>query len=122
MAEFLAAQFRADQVANSGLPLGRVIALLCGSTPLPHASLRGVFSWLTSLFPAPAEELVTIDPYGIVSCGDPTCLPSAAKRALLEALRLPVQQEPVPRRELGRSEIWCACCSEIGSGINPDHK
>jgi len=94
MAEYLAARFLADRISNCGLPLSRVVALLQGLSKKPHPSLRGLFAWLVTLLPDSAEQLVGIDPYGVVSYGDPTRLSIGVLRALLTALGRLAEREP----------------------------
>jgi len=86
VAEFLAARFLAGRVAQHGLPLRRVEALLRGRHPEPHPALRGLFAWIVTLLPARAETLVGLDPYGVLAYGDPGEFSPAALRALLGAL------------------------------------
>ena len=94
IAEFLGARFIAHRVVHAGLPLIRVIALLCGQAPSPHPSLRGVFAWLVAMLPNRAAELIELDPYGVVSYGDPSCLLPAERRALLLGLEHLSEREP----------------------------
>ncbi|MBU8542705.1 MULTISPECIES: NACHT domain-containing protein [Roseomonadaceae] len=101
VAEFLAARFLVRRVAERGLPLRRVEALLRGRHPEPHPSLRGLFAWVTTLLPARAESLVRLDPYGVLAYGDPGELGPAALRALLAALAELERRDP-----FFRSGLW----------------
>ena len=95
LAEFLGARFLADCIWRGGLSLRRVLALLCGAAPAPHPSLRGLFAWLVTMAPPiQAEQLAEIDPYGVLSYGDPTRVAPAARRALLTALGELAGREP----------------------------
>lgn len=95
LAEFLGARFLADRIANHGLSLRRVLALLRGAAPTPHPSLRGLFAWLATLLPPDrAASLAEIDPYGVLSYGDPGWMAPAARKVLLVALGKLAEREP----------------------------
>lgn len=95
LAEFLGARFLADRIANHGLSLRRVLALLRGAAPTPHHSLRGLFAWLATLLPPDrAASLAAIDPYGVLSYGDPARMAPAVRQVLLVALGELAEREP----------------------------
>lgn len=95
LAEFLGARFLAGRIANHGLALRRVLALLRGNAPTPHPSLRGLFAWLATMLPLDrAGPLAASDPYGVLSYGDPALMASAVRRTLLIALGELAEREP----------------------------
>ena len=95
IAEFLGARFLAERIVNHGLPLRRVLALIQGGAPTPHPSLRGLFAWLATLLPAHrATALVEMDPYGVLSYGDPIQTAPMARKGLLLALGKLAEREP----------------------------
>lgn len=86
VAEFLAAEDLALRIRN-GLPIDRVLALICGLDGVPTASLRGLFGWLMCRLDAAAESYVGLDPYGVATYGDASVLLPVAQRAVWEGLR-----------------------------------
>ncbi|RJQ44554.1 MAG: hypothetical protein C4538_09990 [Nitrospiraceae bacterium] len=78
IAEFLAAEDLSERI-NNGLPIDRVMALLCGNDGKPVSSLRGLFAWLICKLGHIAEDYVERDPYGIVTYGDASVLPPKAQ-------------------------------------------
>lgn len=85
IAEFLAAEFLADRIRN-GLPVTRVLALMCAPDGAPVSALRGLFAWLMCHLGADAEPLVVRDPYAVATYGDGACLPPAVQNAIWSAL------------------------------------
>lgn len=85
IAEFLAAQDLSLRVTR-GLPIERVLTLLCADDGKPAASLRGLFAWFICSSPAIAEAYLQLDPYAVATYGDATALPPKAQRALWQAL------------------------------------
>lgn len=86
IAEFLAAEDLAQRITD-GLPIDRVMALMCGFDGRPVASLRGLFAWLMCRLGHPAEDYVERDPYGVVMYGDASVLLPAAQGAIWHGLR-----------------------------------
>ncbi|MBD8151080.1 hypothetical protein IFT37_06425 [Pseudomonas fluorescens] len=81
--EYLAADWLRRQ-ADSPRKRRRIVASFHRSGLVP-ASLRGVHAWL-ALDPHLAPEVLTVDPVGVIECGDPEQLTSQQARALLRAL------------------------------------
>jgi hypothetical protein len=86
IAEFIAAEDLSNRVAN-GLPIDRVMALICGVDGRPISSLRGLFAWLMCKIGHLAEDYVERDPYGVVTYGDASVVPPSAQRAIWIGLR-----------------------------------
>lgn len=92
LAEFLAASWIAKRVL-SGLPLGRVRALL-GFEGRPASELRGLHAWLTVFLNESAELLIEADPFGVLSYGDAASLAPRLRQCLLEALARLAKTDP----------------------------
>ncbi len=86
IAEFLAAEDLAERITN-GLPIDRVMALICGIDGKPVSSLRGLFAWLMCRLGHRADEYVDRDPYGVTTYGDASVLPPSAQCAIWSGLR-----------------------------------
>lgn len=86
IAEFLAAEDLSKRIEN-GLPINRVMALICGVDESPVSSLRGLFAWLMCKIGDLAECYVKLDPYGVVTYGDASMLPPSAQCAIWSGLR-----------------------------------
>lgn len=86
IAEFLAAEDLSTRIAN-GLPIDRVMALICGIDGKPVSSLRGLFAWLMCKLGHLAAGYVERDPYGVAMYGDASILPPDAQRAIWIGLR-----------------------------------
>ncbi len=86
IAEFLAAEDLSKRIAN-GLPIDRVMALMCGVDGRPVSSLRGLFAWLMCRLGHLAGGYVQRDPYGVATYGDASVLPSDAQYAIWVGLR-----------------------------------
>ncbi len=84
--EFLAAEDLSNRIAN-GLPVDRVLALICAVDGKPISSLRGLFAWLMCKLGHVAETYVERDPYGVVTYGDPSVLSPNAQCAIWAGLR-----------------------------------
>ena len=76
--EFLAAEDLSIRIMN-GLPIDRVIALICGIDGRPVSSLRGLFAWLMCRLGTVAEAYINRDPYGVVTYGDASVLPPSVQ-------------------------------------------
>jgi hypothetical protein len=86
IAEFLAAEDLSRRIRN-GLPIDRVMALICGVDGRPISSLRGLFAWLMCKINHLAEHYVERDPYGVATYGDASVLPPGAQCAIWSGLR-----------------------------------
>lgn len=85
IAEFLAAEDLSKRIGN-GLPINRVMALICGVDASPVSSLRGLFAWMMCNIGDLAEDYVKLDPYGVVTYGDASVLPPSAQCAIWRGL------------------------------------
>lgn len=86
IAEFLAAEDLSKRITN-GLPIDRVMALICGIDGKPVSSLRGLFAWLMCWLGHLAEDYVERDPYGVATYGDASVLPPSVQCAIWDGLR-----------------------------------
>lgn len=110
--EYLAARYLASLV-DDGLPLGRVLALLCGSDGGTLSELRGAYAWLASLSPQHVDRLVLTDPLGVVLYGDVAPLSASARGRLLDGLGRLAEKNP-----WFRSENWAH--RPFGALLSPD--
>lgn len=97
VAEYLAARWIADRV-QSGLPIGRVLALM-GVQERPPTALRGLVAWLTSQLPDPSPML-HLDLVGLLMYGDLSTWSSFMKMRLLNALITESRNNPLFFREM----------------------
>ena len=86
IAEYLAGRAIARQV-QLGLPLGRVLALMQGGDGGIVEPLRGLHGWLAVHDVQDREQLIRLDPLGVILNGDVAAFSITDKRVLLEALR-----------------------------------
>lgn len=86
IAEFLTAEDLASRIID-GLPIDRVMALICGIDGKPVSSLRGLYAWLMCKIGHLAEDYVERDPYGVATYGDASVLPPGAQCAIWAGLR-----------------------------------
>ncbi|WP_183361248.1 NACHT domain-containing protein [Geomonas limicola] len=86
IAEFLAAEDLATRI-DDGLPIDRVLALICGTDGNPISSLRGLFAWLMCWLGPLAEGYVERDPYGVATYGDASALSPGVQCAIWRGLR-----------------------------------
>jgi|GEM_PF-1191544 len=86
IAEFLAAEDLSERI-DKGLPIDRVMALICGFDGKPVSSLRGLFAWLVCMLKDRAEFYIARDPYGVVTYGDASVLSPKAQCAIWTSLR-----------------------------------
>jgi hypothetical protein len=94
IAEFLAARAIARRV-QSGLPLGRVLALLLGADGRPVEALRGLLAWLVCHLPHDGRHaLLHIDPLGLVLNADPARLSADETGTLWQALADRAEENP----------------------------
>ena len=86
IAEFLAAEDLAQRI-EAGLPIDRVMALICGIDGRPVSSLRGLLAWLMCRLGDRAEGYIERDPYGVATYGDASILPPKAQCEIWASLR-----------------------------------
>jgi hypothetical protein len=93
IAEYLAGQAVAQRL-RQGLPLGRVLALMQGGDGGIVEPLRGLLGWLAVHDAHDREQLIRLDPLGVVLNGDVASFAITDKRVLLEALRDQARRNP----------------------------
>jgi len=86
IAEFLAAEDLSKRIQN-GLPIDRVMSLICGIDEIPVSSFRGLFAWLMCRIENLAEDYIKRDPYGVATYGDASVLPPSGQCAIWSGLR-----------------------------------
>ncbi|HET9397179.1 MAG TPA: hypothetical protein VFO36_14115, partial [Nitrospiraceae bacterium] len=86
VAEFLAAEDLARRI-NEGLPVDRVLALMCGVDGKPISSLRGLFAWVMCHLGPSSEMYIELDPYGVATYGDASALTPGAQARVWDSLR-----------------------------------
>lgn len=102
VAEYLGARYLASQVENSGLPFGRVFALMTGEDGGVVTDLRGLAAWLAVHCSSERRQpLIERDPLGVVLYGDVRNFPVPDKQRVLTALKTEAQRYP-----WFRSEDW----------------
>lgn len=93
IAEYLAGKAIARR-RQQGLPLGRVLALMQGGDGGIVEPLRGLLGWLTVHDVHDRQQLIRLDPLGVVLNGDAAAFSTTDKRLLLEALRDEARRNP----------------------------
>ena len=93
VAEYLAGQAITRRL-QQGLPLGRVLALMQGGDGGIVEPLRGLLGWLAVHDVQDRQQLIRLDPLGVVLNGDAAAFSPTDKRVLLEALRDKAQRNP----------------------------
>ena len=91
VAEYLAAQAVARCVAG-GLPISRVLALMCGFDGGIVEPLRGLHAWLAVHCPRERALLIDRDPLGVVLYGDVRYFETREKHQILAALAREAQR------------------------------
>ena len=98
LADYAAARYFA-RLVETGLPPGRLFALVAGNCAALPTSLRSLAAWLAALSPPLRKRLVALDPCAVAAYGDPAVFSRAERRFLLETLScqpIPGGGEPVP--------------------------
>jgi len=113
VAEYLAARYLAGRIEHSGLPIGRILALITGEDGVVVAELRGLSAWLAALCKSQRSAIIERDPLGVVLYGDVQDFTNQDKRRVLDDL----QREAV-RYPWFRSSHWTA--SPFGALATPD--
>lgn len=93
IAEYLAAKSIAQRL-RTGLPLGRVLALIQGGDGITVEPLRGLHGWLAVHHVADRGQLIRLDPLATILNGDASAFTATDKRVLLEALRDAAHRNP----------------------------
>lgn len=88
VAEYLAARYLADKVDRQHLPLGRVLALMCGHDGGVVPQLRGLHAWLAVHCHTARHALIDNDPLGVILYGDVRNFSTQDKHRILQALSL----------------------------------
>jgi hypothetical protein len=101
VAEYLGARYLRDRIAT-GLPAGRVLALMLGEDGVPVPELRGLHAWLAAMDTGDLRaELIKQDPLGVVLYGDVRSFKRKDKMRVLEALSAEAR-----RYTFFRSQDW----------------
>lgn len=89
IAEYLSAQWIANQLDNSRLSLDRTLNVLLSEDRGVVSGLRGLYGWLVSLINnvTARNRLIETDPRAIILYGDPKHLPVEDKRCIFNALK-----------------------------------
>jgi len=100
VAEFLAAQYASTRI-NNGLPINRILALICGEDGGIIPDLRGFAAWLAAHNKNARLALIERDALGVVLYGDVRSFPVEDKKRVLDALHAEAERYP-----WFRSEDW----------------
>ena len=109
IAEFLGARHLAG-VINSGLPAGRVIALIAGEDGTVVTEMRGLSAWFAAHCEDARADLIERDPIGVGLYGDIREFSTDEKRALLKCLN----------REASRLDSVWGMAATFGALATPD--
>ena len=93
IAEFLGGRYLAGLVAD-GLPVGRVLALLCGFDGGVVSELRGLAAWWAAHDREARPQLIERDPLGVVLYGDVKRFSVAEKEAVIDRLEQIAARDP----------------------------
>ena len=93
VAEFLAARYLAALV-ESGLPVGRILALITGYDGVVVSELRGLSAWLAAHSKSSRAEVIARDPIGTVLYGDAEHFSPEEKRLLLDGIERQTAANP----------------------------
>lgn len=113
IAEYLAAHYLAGRIENTGLPIGRILALITGEDGVVVAELRGLSAWLAALCKSQRNAIIERDPLGVVLYGDVQDFTRQDKRRVLDGL-----QREAARYAWFRLSHWTA--SPFGALATPD--
>lgn len=94
VAEYLGARYLTVLVENSGLPFGRILALMTGEDGGVVPDLRGLAAWLSVHCRFGRAVLIERDPLGVVLYGDVRNFPVSDKQFVLAALKNEAQHYP----------------------------
>lgn len=88
IAEYSAARYLVRRIQNSSdrLTLNRILSVIAPNN-VPRSELRGVLAWMATQGEEAIETaIIALDPYAVISNGDPSLLSSKSKMHLLKAL------------------------------------
>ena len=85
VAEFVAARYLA-RLVREGLPVRRLLSLVCGYDGLVVSEFSGVTAWLAALCKSSRFEIIDRDPLGTLLHGDVSEFSSEEKRALIQCI------------------------------------
>jgi len=94
VAEFLAGKYLSNQIEEEGLPIGRILSLMCGYDGGLVSDLRGLAAWLSVHSTKARYAFIERDPLAIILYGDTIFYSEADKKFILEVLRKEVIQNP----------------------------
>ncbi|WP_342619414.1 hypothetical protein [Rhodoferax sp. GW822-FHT02A01] len=117
IAEFLAAQWMAQQIDQKQLSLTRIRNLLLGNDNKPISSLRGLYGWLTTLGISFRQRLILDDPISVAQYGDPATLPVSDKTLLLNTLLAKNQEIRALASSFDRNTYWGQLWDESLQGL-----
>jgi hypothetical protein len=112
IAEYLGGKALANRI-NQGLPIGRVLAVICAVDGKPLQALRGLFAWTVIHLTGPREQLISIDPLALALNGDVVALAVAEKKTLLLSLERAVSDDPWLMKE-----VWIT--HPLGNLVGPE--
>ena len=103
IAEFLGGRYLAGLVAE-GLPVGRVLALLCGFDGGVVSELRGLAAWWAAHDREARPHLIERDPLGVVLYGDAKRFSVEEKEAVFDGLERVAEQDPTQLTRLQETD------------------
>ncbi|MFC4482742.1 NACHT domain-containing protein [Cupriavidus campinensis] len=103
VAEYLGAKAISRLVQRDGLPISRVLSLVCGNDGRVVDAMRGLYAWLCVHCRTERLLLVERDPLGLILYGDVRPFSVTEKMALLDALH-----EEATQYRWFRNENWSA--------------
>ena len=112
VAEYLGANALATRIANQGLSLRRVLALMSGRDGGVVQSLRGLHAWLAVHCATERDRLIDADPLGVVLYGDALDFFPANKARAFRALEKEAERFPWFRNEDWVSSPFGALATE----------
>ena len=77
-----------------GLPLKRVTGIITGFDGGTVSDLRGLYAWMTTLYPEKSDYLISLDPVGTLIYGDITQFSAATKRIVFNELKRVSKEHP----------------------------
>ena len=93
IAEFLAGRYLSKRV-GTGLPVGRVLALMTGEDGGVVSELRGLSAWLAAHDKTSRGEIVDRDPFGTVLYGDVRGFSREDKHQILKCMHRETKKNP----------------------------